>query len=440
MDNGLRKSGIEAVGNVRWGTHLCQFVKTKEDFLELLVPYFKAGLESNEFCMWVTSDPLTVEDAEEALKRAVPDYESRKENGQIEIIPHTDWYLKDGYFDLQRVFDGWIGKLEAALDRGFEGLRATGNTGWLEADTWECFTEYEEELDHMIGDYEMMAVCTYSLDKCGASEVIDVVKNHQYALIKRDGRWENIENSHRKRARDELASMSEELLEVNRELDSYARAVSHDLRGPLAAITLANEMLKESAIEGATSVEDLCADAIDTTSTIQRNLARCFDMIDDLLALAEAGQKPVAASSIEVASVVKEILVEQSRNIKERGMEVLLDEDLGTVHANKTQIYQIFSNLIVNAMRHNDSAKPVIEVRYRGKENGDTHRYVIKDNGPGISAKQAEFIFKPFFKYGASSDTGLGLSIVKKAVEAYDGEIRVRNDDGALFEFTIKDA
>jgi signal transduction histidine kinase len=440
MENVLRKSGIEAVGDVPWGTHLCQFVKTKEDFLELLVPYFKAGLENNEFCMWVTSDPLSVEDAEEALRQAVPDYDHRKDSGQIEIVPHTEWYLRDGYFDLRRVFDGWIGKLMTALDRGFEGLRATGNTGWLEADTWDSFTEYEEELDHMIGDYEMMAVCTYSLDKCGASEVIDVVKNHQYALIKRDGRWENIESSHRKRARDELAAMSEELLEVNRELDSYARAVSHDLRGPLAAVTLANDMLKESATEADIDVESLCAETIETTSTIQRNVARCFDLIDDLLALAEAGQKPVAASPIEVESVVREILVEQSQNIKDKGLEVLLDEDLGTVRANKTQIYQIFYNLIVNAMRHNDSTEPVIEVRYLGKETGDTHRYVIKDNGPGISPKQAEYIFKPFFKYGESSDTGLGLSIVKKAVEAYDGEINVCNEEGARFEFSIKDA
>ena len=440
MENGLRKSGIEVVGDVPWGTHLCQFVKTKEDFLELLVPYFKAGLEGNEFCMWVTSDPLTVEDAEEALRKAVPDYQRRKGNGQIEIVPHTAWYLEDGHFDLRRVFDGWIGKLGTALEHGFDGLRATGNTGSLEDETWESFTEYEEELDRIIGDYKMMAVCTYSLDTCGASEVIDVVKNHQYALIKREGRWESFESSHRKRVREELAAMSEELLEVNRELDSYARAVSHDLRGPLAAVTLANDMLRESANECDTDIDSLCAEAVEATSTIQRNLARCFDLIDDLLALAEAGQKPVAASPVDVASIVREVIVEQHQAIKERDFQVLLDDDLGVVHANKTQIYQIFSNLVVNAVRHNDSANPVIEVRYLGNENGGAHRYVVRDNGSGIFPALVDDIFRPFFKYGESSDTGLGLSIVKKAVEAYDGEINTCNDGGACFEFTIKDA
>lgn len=68
-----RKSGITFIGNISWGTHLCQFYKTKEDLLDILVPYFKAGLENNEFCMWVTSEPLHVEDAKTALGKVVKD-------------------------------------------------------------------------------------------------------------------------------------------------------------------------------------------------------------------------------------------------------------------------------------------------------------------------------------------------------------------------------
>jgi hypothetical protein len=50
--SGLRKFGLEPVGEVPWGTHLCQFYQTKEDLIDILVPYFNAGLESNEFCTW----------------------------------------------------------------------------------------------------------------------------------------------------------------------------------------------------------------------------------------------------------------------------------------------------------------------------------------------------------------------------------------------------
>ena len=65
--NILRKSGIKTLGHVPWGTHLCQFYNTKQDLIDILVPYFAEGLKNNEFCMWVTSPPLDVEEAKTAL-------------------------------------------------------------------------------------------------------------------------------------------------------------------------------------------------------------------------------------------------------------------------------------------------------------------------------------------------------------------------------------
>ena len=73
MGEKLRKSGIDIIGDVPWGTHFCQFYQTKRDLMDILVPYFKAGLENHEFCIWITSQPLDVEEAKEALRRAVPD-------------------------------------------------------------------------------------------------------------------------------------------------------------------------------------------------------------------------------------------------------------------------------------------------------------------------------------------------------------------------------
>jgi hypothetical protein len=57
-----RNSGIALIGEVPWGTHFCQFYQTRKDLIDILVPYFKAGLENNEFCMWVTSEPLNVDE------------------------------------------------------------------------------------------------------------------------------------------------------------------------------------------------------------------------------------------------------------------------------------------------------------------------------------------------------------------------------------------
>jgi len=211
MEEELRNSGIDVIGNVPWGTHFCQFYKTKQDLIDILVPYFKAGLENDEFCMWVTSEPLKVAEAREAMREAVRDFDEYLHKGQIEIIPYDEWYLLGGAFNDNRVLKGWVDKLELALARGYTGLRLTGNTLWLERNHWQAFTEYEAKVNDVIGRYRMLAICTYSLEKCDATAVIDVVRNHQFALVKQEGRWDIIESDIYKQTKQALLESQEDL-------------------------------------------------------------------------------------------------------------------------------------------------------------------------------------------------------------------------------------
>ncbi len=203
-----RQSGIDLLGNLPWGKHFCLFYMTNEDMLELLVPYIRAGLENNEFCMWVTSGPLDHREAEAAMKKAVPDFDEYIKKGQIEILPHTMWYLKEGKFDAERVLNGWNEKLDHALANGYDGLRLTANTFWLEKANWSSFADYEAAIDAIISDHNMIAFCTYSLEKCGASEVIEVAANHEFTLIRRMGNWEVIEMSGRRRSEHQIESLA----------------------------------------------------------------------------------------------------------------------------------------------------------------------------------------------------------------------------------------
>ncbi|WP_440948694.1 PAS domain S-box protein [Methanosarcina sp. T3] len=209
MEEKLRNSGIDNIGDVPWGTHFCQFYQTKKDLMDLLVPYFKAGLKNNEFCIWIISQPSEEKETKEALRRAVPDLDIYLEKGQIEIIPYTHWYVQGDSFDSERVLNGWIEKLDKALANGYDGLRLAGNTFWLEKKDWNSFADYEEELDRVIGNSRIISLCTYSLDRYNATEIVDVVSNHQFALIKRKGKWEQIENSRRmKRAEDKIQTLA----------------------------------------------------------------------------------------------------------------------------------------------------------------------------------------------------------------------------------------
>lgn len=219
METKLRDSGTSVIGKVPWGTHFCQFYQTKDDLVDILVPYLKAGLLNNEYCMWVTSEPLTKDEAIKAVKSGIKDFSKYLENGQIEILAHNEWYLKGGSFNMKRVLDGWVSKLRTAVSKGFIGMRVTGNTAWLEKNGWGDFTDYEEEINNVIGRYNMLALCTYSLGKCGAFEIIDVVLNHQFALIKRAGKWELIESWERKKIEDEYKKIEQELRTLNSELE-----------------------------------------------------------------------------------------------------------------------------------------------------------------------------------------------------------------------------
>ena len=204
MATDLRNMGIDVLDGALWGTHFCHFYETAADLIEVLVPYFKAGLESNEFCMWICSEPLDTSQARKALKAAVPGLDGYLKKGQIEILAHDEWYVQDGAFDSQRVLDGWVEKLNSALVAGYDGLRLTGNTHWLESNDWEDFAAYEQQVNSVIGKYHMLAACSYALDRCGAAEILDVVTNHQFALIRRQGKWQRLENPDRRRAAEAL--------------------------------------------------------------------------------------------------------------------------------------------------------------------------------------------------------------------------------------------
>jgi PAS domain S-box-containing protein len=194
MKEELKNSGTNIMGDVPRGTHLCQFYQKKEDLTDILVPYFKAGLENNEFCLWITSHPLEVGEAIESLRKTIPEIDIYLEKKQIEIVPSTNWYLKAGVFDSEIVFNKWILKLDQALASGYKGLRAAINTSWLEKENWDDFIALEKKIETNLGKQQIISLCSYFLDMCSGTDTIDLTFNYQYSLVKREGKWENIKN------------------------------------------------------------------------------------------------------------------------------------------------------------------------------------------------------------------------------------------------------
>jgi PAS domain S-box-containing protein len=210
MDEALRKTGVDIIGEVPWGTHFCLFYRTKSDLFEILVPYFKVGLEENEFCLWVVSEPLKEGEAIEAIRKAMPNFDAYLEKGQMEILPQNEWYLNEGEFNVQVALDGAIAKLSKALVKGYDGLRGAG-CPFSGKEEWEKVVNYEEELKEVIARSPVMTICTYPIDRCEASKVIDLAVNHQFILGKKDAKWEFIESIRLRRIEEALRRSEEQL-------------------------------------------------------------------------------------------------------------------------------------------------------------------------------------------------------------------------------------
>jgi len=209
-NEGFRSFGNVLVGEVPWGTHLCQFYENKDDLIDILVPYFAEGLRNNEFCMWITSPPLEVEEAKAALSKVLPNLDEYFRKGQIEIISYDDWYLWGGKFDPNIALQGWVQKEKDAIQRGFDGLRLTGNTFWIEQNLWGKFVDYEETVHDLIGNHKMIALCTYCLKNCSGTDVVDVERNHIGTLIKQGQKWSLVEDVVIRKQADEALRKNQE--------------------------------------------------------------------------------------------------------------------------------------------------------------------------------------------------------------------------------------
>jgi hypothetical protein len=191
----LRKTGISVIGDMPWGTHFCCFYETKQDLLDILVPYFKVGLENNEFCLWVISksELLTMLEATSALRKALPDLDRYLAEGSIEVVAHDEWFLNEGAFDIHRVTNRFKEKLDGALARGYTGMRINGSPTWLQKENGKELREFEEELDKLFPNERIIASCTYQPGKIGADFLLDVARNHQFVIARRHGNWEILE-------------------------------------------------------------------------------------------------------------------------------------------------------------------------------------------------------------------------------------------------------
>ncbi len=379
-EQGLRKTGIPALGDIPWGTHVCQFYHTKEDLIDILVPYFKAGLENHELCAWIASEPLCAQEAKEALAKSVSGLEEYIRSGQIEIISAGEWYLKEGAFDPRRVLKGWINKHNKALGSGYEGIRATGNTLWLEKRLWRDFMDYEKELNEIIRQYRIIALCSYCLRDCEISEVIQVSNNHQFALIRNEGKWELLKDNERKLAERKLLAYQGRLKSLASELaladEKEKHRVAVQMREMSAQTLIASKVKLEMLSKSMSSeefrkiVDDVCQMLIATTRDLQS-----LSLEINSPTLYELGfEKGVAClveEQIDSKSAIKS-------NFEDDGQVKPLSNDV------KILLFRSVRELLSNVIEHSHAQNVKVSIRKLGSQI----KVRIEDDGVGFSPSE----------------------------------------------------
>jgi signal transduction histidine kinase/CheY-like chemotaxis protein len=435
-------TGIPAVGEVPFGTHFCQFYRTREDLVETLVPYFLEGLRNNELCVWVTSEQLTAGEARDLLRQSLPDFEAFEAKGQIGIYSYLDWYLKNGGTPDQAL-EGWLRHERLALENGYQGLRLTGDTAWLERSGWDEFVAYEQAVNQTFGRFRIVGLCTYSLDRCSAEDVIDVCRNHQFALTRRQGDWELIESSALKTAKQELERRVEErtadLESALRARDEFLAMLAHELRNPLAPIRNAAQVLRMLGPSGPSNSHFTWAREV-----IDRQARQLSRLVDDLLDVSRVTQGRVELHKEEIdLTTALAHAVETSRpwiDARRHALTVTLPEVPVQIHADLARLSQVISNLLNNACKYmEEGGRICLTAELAGREV----RIRVRDQGIGIPREMLPRIFELFTQLNHSLDRsegglGIGLALVRRLVELHGGSVQALSDGpGQGSEFVV---
>lgn len=232
---------------------------------------------------------------------------------------------------------------------------------------------------------------------------------------------------------NELRQVNAALEKANQELEGVSFAISHDLKGPLGRINSFSALLEQNYRDR------LAGDGLLFLNFICQNSTRLMQLVDDLLSHARVTQQVQEPRPVDVVQLARAVLQEHASEIAEKEAVVKLELPPAEVLGDRHALVQAVGNLVENALKYSDPGRtPVIEIGGRASEG----RYLlwVRDNGIGFDMAYHDKIFEIFRRlhaYNEYEGSGIGLALVKRAVERMNGKVWAESEPGKGASFFL---
>jgi signal transduction histidine kinase len=237
-----------------------------------------------------------------------------------------------------------------------------------------------------------------------------------------------------KQSREMEAARAAQLEALNRELESFSYSVSHDLRAPLRALDGFSSALEKNYAD---RLDDNGKHYLDR---IRAGSQRMSNLIDTLLQLSRLSRNELRRSTVNLTSMVREILDTLQQKSPERPVEVVIADGM-TVNADEHLLYIVMTNLLENAWKFTGShSRARIEIGKVTQEGREV--FYVRDDGVGFDMKYSDKIFAPFQRFHSLEEfegSGIGLATVQRIISRHGGQIwaQAAPEQGATFYFTL---
>lgn len=423
----------------------------ERQYVELLAQHIGRTIEQQRmYAQRLRTEHIMAERAASEAERALADQESllnailaNYPNGAIVLFDHDLRYLR---------IDG-------------RGLAAAG----LNRATMEGRTVYELHAEGIVDEASLHTLeVRYRAVLAGAEQRFEMTyRGRAFAMTitpitdgdgaVRYGLLISQDVTDRVEASRALREMNERLREANEEIMNFAGIVSHDFRSPLANLRGFSGLLRESAADLAHLVDpqrlesDAQRRALHETlheriptalNFIESSVVRLSNMTDALLALVQASHRPLQRHPVDMNALAQRILDSFAVQIRTRDVAINVAA-LPAAQGDPVALDQILSNIISNAIRYLDPARPG-QINIGGEKTASGATFWVQDNGRGIAPEDRERVFLPFQrgKVDDEEGRGMGMAFVLAQVRRHSGTIRFESTPGSgtTFTFTIPDA